>query len=231
MQFPAFLFGSEEEVIGRAESDADTWAEAWRQTGALPTWALRTIEPGELVLLYQSLDPFTPRWRLLGAGIAISATARKLAEPERSAFEAFVSTTPWGALAECERLLPPNTVETVTRRARALFAMWEPLSTLRYIGRLRKMPAVVQFPALNQDSISFDELVAELFDGPLAVWGPQLGSTRKRLESALDAMSGASHDEASRSRARTCARKEHTRPTPPRSRRGSTPCRPPSAPS
>ena len=87
---------------------------------------------------------------------------------------------------------PPTTIEVVTRRARALLEQWQPLATLRYIGRPKAMPNIVTFPGLNQDDISFDELVKEMFDGPLALWGPQLGSTRMRLEHALDTMATAS---------------------------------------
>lgn len=190
MQFPRFLFGSEETVIGLAESEGAAWLKSWHETGALPTHSLREIEDGDVVLVHHgSLDPFTPRWRLCGVQFAVSPTADE-------EFLAAIRATPWGALSECATMRAPTTVEMVTRRGHALLAQWEALSTLRYIGRPKAMPKIVTFPGLNQDDISFDELVKELFDGPLALWGPQLGSTRMRLEHALEMMASASFEDA-----------------------------------
>ncbi|HEY1551144.1 MAG TPA: hypothetical protein VGG28_25115, partial [Kofleriaceae bacterium] len=197
MEFPAFLFGNEEAVIERAELEGNAWLTSWRQTGALPDGALDEIGAGELVIVHHgTLDPFTHRWMLFGVEFAMTAVSLAVDDAERSRFEEFVGATPWGALATCTRLRRPNTIETVTRRARRLLAQWEPLTTLRYIGAPKRLPEIVTFPALNQSSIELDELVSELFTGPLAMWGPQLGSVRLRLESALEAMAAASADEA-----------------------------------
>jgi hypothetical protein len=186
IQFPRFLFGSEETVIGLAESEGAAWLKSWRETGALPSHSLREIEEGDVVLVHHgSLDPFTPRWRLCGVEFALTRDTDE-------ALLAAIRATPWGALSACARMQPPTTVEMVTRRGRALLDQWESLSKLRYIGRPKAMPKIVTFPGLNQDDISFDDLVKELFDGPLALWGPQLGSPRLRLEHALDAMANAS---------------------------------------
>jgi hypothetical protein len=190
IQFPRFLFGSEETVIGLAESEGAAWLKSWRETAALPSHSLREIEQGDVVLVHHgSLDPFTPRWRLCGVQFAVSPKSDE-------DFLAAIRATPWGALSECATMRSPNTVEMVTRRGRALLDQWEPLSTLRYIGRPKAMPKIVTFPGLNQDDISFDELVKELFEGPLALWGPQLGSPRLRLESALETMATASFADA-----------------------------------
>lgn len=190
IQFPRFLFGSEETVIGLAESEGAALLKSWHDTGALPTHSLREIEVGDVVLVHHgSLDPFTPRWRLCGVQFAVSPTSE-------DDFLAAIRATPWGALSECATMRSPTTVDMVTRRGRALLAQWEPLSTLRYIGRPKAMPTIVTFPGLNQDDISFDALVKELFDGPLALWGSQLGSPRMRLEHALEMMARASFEDA-----------------------------------
>jgi hypothetical protein len=190
IQFPRFLFGSEETVIGLAESEGAALLKSWRETGALPSHSLREIEEGDVVLVHHgSLDPFTPRWRLCGVQFAVSPKSD-------DDFLAAIRATPWGALSECATMRSPNNVEMVTRRGRALLEQWEPLSTLRYIGRPKANPTIVTFPGLNQDDISFDELVKELFDGPLAMWGPQLGSPRMRLEHALEMMASASFADA-----------------------------------
>lgn len=190
MQFPRFLFGSEETVIALAEHEGAAWLKAWRETGELPAHAMREIEAGDVVLVHHgSLDPFTPRWRLCGVGFAVSRKAD-------AGFLDAIRATPWGALSECTEMHPPHDVEAVTRRARALLDQWVPLSTLRYIGRPKALPNIVTFPGLNQDDISLDELLKELFDGPLALWGPQLGSPRLRLEHALDAMAAATFADA-----------------------------------
>jgi hypothetical protein len=189
MQFPRFLFGSEETVIGLAESEGAAWLKSWRETGELPTHSLREIEEGDVVLVHHgSLDPFTPRWRLCGVQFAVSPKSD-------DDFRAAIRATPWGALSECATMRSPTTVDMVTKRGRALLAQWESLAKLRYIGRPKAMPTIVTFPGLNQDDIGFDELVKELFDGPLALWGPQLGSTRMRLEHALETMASASFDD------------------------------------
>lgn len=186
IQFPRFLFGSEETVIGLAESEGAAWLKSWRETGALPTHSLREIEEGDVVLVHHgSLDPFTPRWRLCGVQFAVSPKSDEN-------FRAAVRATPWGALSECATMRSPNTLEMVTQRGRALLDQWDSLAKLRYIGRPKALPKIVTFPGLNQDDISFDELVKEMFDGPLALWGPQLGSPRLRLEVALEAMANAS---------------------------------------
>ncbi len=197
MDFPAFVFGGEELVIARAPAEGAAWLAAWRETGALPASALRPIEPGELVIVdHGSPDPFTPHWRLAGATFAMSAAMHGLAEPEKAAFSAFVREMPWGALSECARLRPPNTVESVTERARALFAVWEQLATLRYIGHPTELPAMIAFPGLGQPTLTLDQLVAELFAGPLEMWGPPLGSSRSRLEHALEQMATATPEDA-----------------------------------
>lgn len=190
MQFPRFLFGSEETVIGLADTEGAAWLKSWRETGALPSHSLREIEEGDVVLVHHgSLDPFTPRWRLCGVQFAVSPTS------DDDYLDA-IRATPWGALSECATMRSPTTVDMVARRARALLDQWEALSTLRYIGRPKAMPKIVTFPGLNQDDIGFDELVKELFDGPLAVWGPQLGPPRLRLESAIETMASASFADA-----------------------------------
>jgi hypothetical protein len=190
IQFPRFLFGSEETVIGLAESEGAAWLKSWHETGALPTHSLREIEEGDVVLVHHgSLDPFTPRWRLCGVQFAVSPRSD-------DDFLAAIRATPWGALSESASMRAPITVDTVTKRGRALLDQWEPLSKLRYIGRPKAMPNIVTFPGLNQDDISFDELVKELFDGPLALWGPQLGSPRMRLEVALETLASATFEDA-----------------------------------
>jgi hypothetical protein len=177
-------------VIGLAESEGAAWLKSWHETGALPTHSLREIEDRDVVLVHHgSLDPFTPRWRLCGIQFAVSPKSDE-------DFRAAIRATPWGALSECATMRSPNTAEMVTRRGRALLAQWESLAKLRYIGRPKAMPTIVTFPGLNQDDISFDELVKELFDGPLALWGPQLGSPRMRLEHALEMMGRASFEDA-----------------------------------
>lgn len=65
-----------------------------------------------------------------------------------------------------------------------------------YIGAPKRLPAIITYPGLNQDPIGFDELIGELFAGPLAVWGPSIGAARLRLDHALDAMAAASAEDA-----------------------------------
>src|SRR5262249_11667852 len=108
-----------------------------------------------------------------------------------------------------------NTVEVVTRRAGRLLAMWEPLATLRYIGAPKSLPAIATLPGLNQTSIDLDELVAELFAGPLALWAPEGASTSVRLEHALGAMARAC---AGESRERVLARMVELARTNPRTK-------------
>jgi hypothetical protein len=197
VQFPAFLFGDEQSVVDEAEAAGLAWADAYRRTRTFAPHSLRTIAPGELVIVHDgTLDPFTPRWRLFGAAFAISEARTALDAADRDAFTLASLQTPWVALAACIRHQPPNSVDVVTARARAVLASWPELATLRYIGAAKRMPSVIQFPEPEAPSISLDSLVNQLFDGPLAVWGPQLGAARLRLEHALDAMAVASLDDA-----------------------------------
>lgn len=197
MDFPSFLFADEPSVIEQASRVGATWLTAWRSTGTLASVANRRMEPGELVIVFAGeLDSITPYCRLFGAEHAVQSVLRGLADPTRTAFEASVLETPWGALAECSRLRPPNPVATITRRARALLAQWSALGALRYIGIPKPLPEIVTLPGLNQDSIGLDQLVAEMFAGPLAVWAPEAGPVRMRLEHALDAMATATPEEA-----------------------------------
>ncbi|MFN0246763.1 MAG: hypothetical protein ACKV2T_07625 [Kofleriaceae bacterium] len=197
MQFPAFLFGDEQSIVDAAEAAGLAWAERYRRTRAFAPDSLRPIAPGELVVVHDgTLDPFTPRWRVFGASFALIAGELSLPAEDRESFAAAARATPWAALAGCIRHRPPNTIAAVSTRARAVFAAWPELATLRYIGAARRMPSVIQFPEPEPVSIGLDALLNQLFSGPLAVWGPQLGSARLRLEHALDAMAGASLDEA-----------------------------------
>jgi hypothetical protein len=197
VEFPSFLFADEPSVIEQAPKVGATWLTAWRSTGTLGSVADRRIEPGELVIVYAGeLDSVTPYCRLFGAEQAVQSVLRGLADPTRTEFEASVLETPWGALAECSRLRPPNTVAAVTRRARALLAQWSALGTLRYIGIPKPLPEIVTLPGLNQDLIGLDQLVAEMFAGPLAMWAPEAGPVRMRLEHALDAMAAITPEEA-----------------------------------
>jgi hypothetical protein len=198
MQFPAFLFGDEQSVVDAAEPAGIAWAESYQRTWtfAPAVESMRTIQPGELIVVHDgTLDPFTPRWRLFGASFAITAGKGALPEADREAFATAASATPWGALAQCIRLKPPNTVSVFAARVRALLAAWSELATLRYIGSSKRMPSVIQFPEPEQPSIGLDALVNQLFSGPLTVWGPQLGAARARLEVALDTMAKAPLDE------------------------------------
>jgi len=197
VEFPAFLFGDEQSVVDAADAAGIAWADIYRRTQTFAPAALRTIAPGELVIVHDgTLDPFTPRWRLFGAAFAVTAGALALDAVDRDAFYAASLATPWGALAASIRHRPPNTVEVVTARARAVFAAWPGLAGLRFVGAAKRMPSVIQFPEPEPVSIGLDALVNQLFSGPLTIWGPQLGTARLRLEHALDAMSAASPDEA-----------------------------------
>jgi hypothetical protein len=197
VQFPAFLFGDEQSVVDAAEAAGIAWAEGYRQTRTFAPDSLRVIAPGELVIVHDgTLDPFTPRWRLFGASFAVVAGELALSAEDRDGFAAAARATPWGALSACIRHRPPNTIAAITTRARAVFAAWPELATLRYVGAANRMPSVIQFPEPEPISIGLDALLNQLFSGPLTVWGPQLGSARLRLESSLDAMASASLDDA-----------------------------------
>lgn len=187
MKFPAFIFGGEELVVNRADSVGAAWAESWRNTHALTTDGCKEIAADELVVVHHnSLDPFAPCWRLFGASFAISEALRLLDDAERPAFRAAVRATPWGALAMC--LDDETSVDAITAHVRGLLPVWDALSTLRYIGRPHALPEIIRFPGFNQQSISIDVLVGELFEGTLAIWGPQLGSIRRKLEAAIESM-------------------------------------------
>jgi hypothetical protein len=194
VEFPGFLYGSEEQVHDQAKAEGIAWATSWRQNRALG--ALRRLESGELVIVERhTLDADAPRWRLIGAGDAMTTAMRALDVRDRPGFEAAVLAMPWGALAACAYMRPPNPLAVVTARAQALFAAWEPLATLRYIGRPTERPAVIVYPGLNQTPLALDQLVAQLFDGTLAMWGPMLGEMRARLTHALDAAAAATADD------------------------------------
>lgn len=187
MKFPAFIFAGEELVVNRAESIGSGWAACWRATQALPTDGYKDMAPDEVIVVHHgSLDPFAPAWRLFGASFAIDEALRLLDHDQRPAFRAAVRATPWGALAMC--LSGEPTVDAVSEQARGLLPLWDELVTLRYIGRPHALPEVIRFPGFNQQSISFDALVGELFEGTLAIWGPQLGPIRGKLESAIEGM-------------------------------------------
>ena len=204
MRFPGFLFGDEQSVVDAAEAQGLAWADAFRQTRTLELASPREVSPGEIVIVHDgTLDPFTPRWRLFGASFALVAAELALAAADRAAFTEAARAHPWAALAACIRHRPPNTVAALTARARAVLDAWSALATLRYAGAARRMPSVIQFPEPESPCIGLDALVAQLFAGPLAVWGPQVGATRLRLVHALDAMASATLDEA---RARLGAR-------------------------
>ncbi len=196
VQFPAFLFGDEQSVVDAADAAGLAWADSYRRTRTFAPDQLRSIAPGELIIVHDgTLDPFNARWRLFGAGYAITAGELALPSEERDAFAAAARATPWGALAVCIRHKPPNTVATITARARALLAAWPQLATLRFVGATKRMPSVM-LPAPEPVSVNLDALVNQLFAGPLTLWGPQVGAARLRLEHALDAMSRASLGEA-----------------------------------
>jgi hypothetical protein len=195
MQFPAFIFAGEEMVVKRADAIGASWAASWRAMAALPDDGSKDIASGDLVVVHpNSLDPFTPCWRLFGASFAISEALRLLDDAERPGFRAALRETPWGALAMC--LDADTSVEAVTDQVRGLFPLWDALATLRYIGRPHALPEVIRFPGFNQESISFDALVGELFEGTLAIWGPQLGPMRAKLESAIERMAHGTFSDA-----------------------------------
>lgn len=202
MRFPAFMFAGEELVVNRADAIAAAWVDSWRSTAALPVDGWKAITEGELVVVHHnSLDPFAPCWRLFGASFAISEALRLLDDAERPAFREAVRATPWGALAMC--LDDDTSVDAVTADVRGLLPVWESLATLRYMGRPHALPEIIRFPGFNQQSIAFDVLVGELFEGTLAIWGPQLGSIRRKLEAAVERMA---HGTFSDARARIAER-------------------------
>lgn len=190
MEFPNFLFGTFSEVQGRATRLGKAWAKAYEGTGRFPEAKAGPIAPGDLVvtLHVNDLDRGTPRWRLYGVGLLRSAIyeAMQWRDSERvaHAFEQQTRSTPWGALSACLGHVAPNSIEVETARVRALLAVWEPLSELRYV------------PAGVVRVTNLDVVIEQTYEGLLATWCKTPGGDlRKRLDHAADTMTAATPEQ------------------------------------
>lgn len=201
MLVPAFLYGTWTQVERAALELSTDWEHAFKRDVQFPQLVQRPAQPDEVVIDSHEFnyDPDVAYWRL-------SATFKLWSEiPEsadgsdevRTRLEAAFQTTPWGALVALARQRRSHTVSMLASLTGPLFMHWESLSTLRYLSKPRPLPRLVSYPARNRDAIAFDDHIAELFVGPLVVWGDsEGGDMRQRLERALLSMESASTDDA-----------------------------------
>ncbi|MEP6862943.1 MAG: hypothetical protein ABJE66_20115 [Deltaproteobacteria bacterium] len=203
--FPAVLYGTSNQVEQGIIALAAVWA---RSTGAFPVLEDRATAAGELVnsTVDARYDPAHPAWRLYAITDLLYAALEDRPDKRaiRATLEGGFAATSWWTLIACASQRGPHTADAVGARARVLLASWDALNTLRYVSKPRLVQGIVSYPPAHRAAVSFDEYVAELFAGPLAVWSdPDRQTIRERLEQALHAMVAATPSDA---RARLIAR-------------------------
>ena len=203
LSFPGFLHGSFTALDRGARKLGKEWAKLYLKGGRLPAPVTEIVPRGTVVLTadvsdFERLDA-SPRWRLYFVRRLRSAALGALPDEEWDAFliafDAACLKSSWGALDAAIGHVPPNGLQIVSARIRAVCSFWGGLDTVRYLDSARRV-------------VSLSELLAAEFSGLLQMWSDSEVTTEdipSALSRALEQAKLAQKDEVAARLARQLA--------------------------